>query len=586
MAAKKKMGGKKRIVNNSVEEAGQSRQFFFGHSKTKTIIVLGAIVLLTIAVYSSSINNGFVNWDDDKNVYENFAIRDFSKESVKSWFTKPLIGMYTPLVYASYAIDFKLGGLDPRIYHLTNLILHLLNIILVFYLVKLLTKTTGIAAIAALLFSIHPLNVGAVAPVSVRSGLLYSFFYLAAFYCYLRYVNNNFKPRYLVFAFVLFIMSLLSKSAAVVLPLLLCLTDYYYGRKFNFKVIIEKIPFFIPSVIFGMLTIIFREGAGRIWSPQILTVFDRIYLLGYSIAFYVFKLFLPVKLSAYYPYPVKVSAFLPLEVYLSPLLILAIIYCIYRFRDYRKELIFGTLFFFINIVLVLRIIPMGGEMVCERYAYLPYIGFFLIIGWTYHWVSNGTFRLKGLVRICFIALLAGGIIFFSIASYERSKIWKDSLTLNNDILEKYPIVIFAQNNRGKARMALKDYEGAMVDFNRALEIDSNFALPYYNIGDIKAIKQDFEGAIKYYSMAIELNPRFIEAYNNRGNMKSLMRDYAGAIKDYDMAAELMPDKPTIYSNRGSARQLSGDNHGACDDWRRALQLGYRESAGMLREYCK
>jgi hypothetical protein len=200
---------------------------FGPNPRIKMLFLLLAILLLTIAVYSNSINNGFVKWDDSDNVYDNVAIRAINSTNIKTYFTKPLLSMYTPLVYISYAIDYKIGKVDPRIYHLTNLLLHLLNIALLFFIVRQFTQRVEIAVIVSLLFAIHPLNTGAVAPASTRSTLLYSLFYLAAFYCYILYLKKNYNAKYLILSCVLFIMSLLSKSAAVVLPLLFCLDDYY-----------------------------------------------------------------------------------------------------------------------------------------------------------------------------------------------------------------------------------------------------------------------------------------------------------------------------------------------------------------------
>ena len=175
--------------------------------RVKTLLLLSAILLLTVVVYSGSINNGFVRWDDNQNVYENMEIRTLSASSIKTFFTKPLISMYTPLVYVSYAIDYKIGGLDPRIYHLTNLLLHLINIALLFFIVRQFTQRVEISVIVALLFAIHPLNTGAVAPASTRSTLLYSLFYLASFYCYILYLKKDYNARYIVLACLFFIMS-------------------------------------------------------------------------------------------------------------------------------------------------------------------------------------------------------------------------------------------------------------------------------------------------------------------------------------------------------------------------------------------
>ena len=235
----------------------------------RNLLILSAILLLTILVYARSLNNGFVAWDDPTNVYENPFIRELSGENLKTYFTKPLLAMYTPLVYLSFAVDYQIGGLDPRTYHTTNLILHLVNVSLVFMALWLLTRRTEIAAVAALLFAVHPLNTAAVAPVSTRSTLLYALFFLAAFLAYIRYLQTALKPRYIAVALGLFLLALLSKSAAVVLPLVLILTDYYVGRTFDRRAIGEKIPFFALSLLFGILTFALREDFGQIGTPLV-----------------------------------------------------------------------------------------------------------------------------------------------------------------------------------------------------------------------------------------------------------------------------------------------------------------------------
>jgi tetratricopeptide (TPR) repeat protein len=579
------------------------------HPNGKIILILSAILLLTIVVYFHSINNGFVNWDDGENVYDNISIRELSAGNIKLYFTKALAAMYTPFVYISFAIDYKIGGLDPRIYHATNLLLHLLNVILLFFVVRLLTPRIEIAAIVALLFAVHPLNAGAVAPVSTRGTLLYSFFFLAAFLFYLRYLKNNFGLRYLVVTLVLFLMALLSKSAAVVLPLVMLLTDYYCKRKLDARAVIEKIPFFVLSLIFGMLTFVFREDAGHPGSQYVFSVFDRIFLVGYSIVFYMFKLFIPVKLSAYYPYPVKIDGLLPLWFYPTPLVIAACIFFIYKLQNYRRELMFGALFFLINIVLVLKIVPMGGEIVCDRYAYLPYIGFFLIIGWAYCWITDRFYSSSGWIKYFVIVAVVLSSMAFSAISYERSKVWKDSLTLYNDVLEKYPFVDLAYANRGLFKSKQGDYSGAIDDYNKAIELNPGAVLAYTNRGIAKNSKQDYLGAIDDFSKAIELhpgdakaydsratakinggkdyadamvdfnkaielNPGYDFAYQNRGVAKLYFgKDYAGAMNDYNKAIELNPGNALAYSNRGNAKLYFGKDHaGAMDDYNKAIEL--------------
>ena len=576
MGSKKNRKKSKQIniaIDTSEIEAAAGRHPSGLHLNVKIILILSAILLLTIVVYSNSISNNFVNWDDGENVYNNISIRELSFDNIKLYFTKALLAMYTPFVYISYAIDYKLGGLNPHIYHATNLLLHLLNITLLFFVVRLLTKRIEIATIVALLFAIHPMNTGAIAPVSTRSGLLYSLFFLAALLFYIIYLKNKFRLRYLVLTIVFFLMALLSKSAAVVLPLVLLLTDYYYKRKFDIRAVAEKIPFFVLSLIFGILTIVYREDAGHIGSQYVFSIFDRIFLVGYSITFYIFKVFFPVKLSAYYPYPVKTDGLLPLWFYLSPLVIATFIFLIYKLQNYRRELIFGALFFLINIILVLKILPMGGEIVCDRYAYLPYIGFFLIIGWAYCWIADRSYSSPGLIKYFLIITLIVYSSAFSVISYERTKVWKDSITLFNDILEKYPLLDVAYNNRGMVKFeSEKDYVAAMADFNKAIELNPENALAYYNRGNAKMEQKNPEGALTDYNKAIELNPAHAMAYNNRGTAKMEQKNYEGAFADYNKAIAIDHDNYRAYYGRGNIKIVRQDYEGAAIEYSKAIAL--------------
>ncbi len=534
-------------------------------ARGRTILVLAIILLLATAVYSNSINNGFTNWDDHKNVYENYAIRDFSAANIKHWFTKPLSGMYTPLAYISFAIDYKLGGLDPRIYHLVNLILHLLNISLVYFIAGRFARGKEIAGVVALLFAIHPMNVGAVAWVSGRSTLLFSSFYLAAFYSYLLYLDHKFRNRYLVYALILFILSLLSKSAAVTLPVLLLLTDYYFGRKIDKRAAAEKVPFFVLSVIFGVLTFIFRQDAGTLASIYVYSFIERVFLVCYALAFYIVKLFLPINLSPYYPYPDKVAGLLPWEFYLSPLVLAGIAGLIIWARDFRRELMFGAGFFIVHIALLLRIIPMGGDFVCDRYMYLPGIGIFLIVGLAYSRArqGKGPFRSKVFVLLSAVMIIAA--LALSIVAYDKNRTWKDSLTLWDEVIKTGAKSPLTYNNRCVARIAVKDYIGAIDDCNRALLIDPLWVAAYVNRASAKSFLKDYSGAMADYEQALKIAPDSYEIFHSRCLVRREAGDLKGSIKDCEEAA-----KSDLYDGKAlavlcSLRLESGDTGGAVAD---------------------
>jgi len=507
-----------------------------------------AVLLITVLIYIPSLKNGFVNWDDNQNVYQNEHIKTINADNLKVYFTEPLIGMYTPLVYISYAIDYSIGKLDPYYYHLSNLILHLFNVLLIWLIMMALTNKPEIAAICALLFAIHPMNVGGVAPVSVRGSLLYSFFYLMAYLSYLVYLLKR-KWGYLIFSLILFTLSLLSKSAAVVLPVLMLATDIYLNRKDYLRMLLEKLPFLAISFVFGILTIYFRADAGHLWNSYDFTIIQRFFLVCHTILFYLFKLFIPLNLSAYYPYPNMVSGHLPLEFFAAPAIILIILIIILKSGSLRREIIFGSAFFLIQIGLVLKIIPMGDEIACDRYAYLPFVGMYFIIGHLIYSIMQR--RGSRLILMCIVGLM-GWMIWFGFLTNNRIKVWNNSIKLYNDVLSKYPDV----------------------------------AIVYYDRGIAKLEKSDVTGALSDFSNAIRINPYLDDAWIYRGNIKAGQKNLEGALYDLNKAIELKPGKAMAYVNRGSVLFMMNYSKGACIDWQRASKLGNKQAFIMLNYYCR
>ena len=220
------------------------------HSNLRITLCLCLILLIVFGAFLPSLKNGFVNWDDDCYVLNSSSISSsISASNLKSIFTSFSVGHYQPLTILSYAFDYQLFKLNPYYYHLTNLILHLLNSLLVFYLIYLLSGNIGVSFITAILFGIHPLHVESVAWISERKDVLYSFFFLLSCIIYLYYLTKERNSKYYLLSLFLFLCSLLSKSMAVTLPLLLLLMDYYLKRKPNKELLLDKIPYFFLTAI-------------------------------------------------------------------------------------------------------------------------------------------------------------------------------------------------------------------------------------------------------------------------------------------------------------------------------------------------
>ncbi len=575
-------------------------------------VVIALIILITGTVYSNSIRNGFVNWDDDLYVYTNKDIRHLDGDSIHEFFTGYFVKMYAPVTMISYALDYKMGELNAATYHRTNLILHLLNVALVFYLISALTGQTAIAAIAALFFGIHPLHVESVAWISERKDLLYSFFYLSGLITYVSFCEKKRRLKYYFFTILLFLFSLLSKSAAVTFPLILLLIDFYKGKKLTFKDNLDKIPFFVMAIGFGILSLLSQKVIGRNLDYVAgYTMVDRVFLAAYSFAFYLVKSVCPSGLSALHPMPMKPSGVLPLRYYFSIIAFIGFIWLLVKtFRSkleeaLKKDVIFGLLFFLFTIALIL-FIPVGEAVVAERYTYLPYIGIFMIVGRLYLQLMRKKFLSIPKVEYWYTAVILMVAVLFAGVSYGRNRVWKDTISLFSDVIAKNPDAGLAYNNRGNIRIDLKDFKGAMEDFNKAIElkyddaynnrgilrnrlgeykkavedfdkaalhIKLDKAKVYYNRGIAKLKLGDFKGAEEDFGGAIKTNPSYSSAYSNRGLVRyEKLSDFSGAITDFDRAISLDPAEPDAYYNRGNAKVRLGKLAEALPDYDRALQI--------------
>lgn len=569
---------------------GKEQYIYTAKDKKRIAVVLSAIILLTAIVFSSSINNDFVNWDDNVYVTDNDYIRDFSLSGINDiLFSRKANLGGTRFTIFMFALEYKLFGLNPVAFHSVNLLFHLINVSLVFWLIFLLFKRIEVATISALFFAIHPMHVESVAWVSQLKDVLYTFFFLGSLIYYVHYINKDFKKKYLLISFLLFFFSYHSKLTAASLPLLLFLFDFYYKRPFNKRLFLEKILFFLliaysplirPFIIKPLFLSPSPSISQIIEVPQLIvdfSFFERILLGAYSLTFYIANFFAPFNLHALHPYPEKINGMLPTEYYLAPLLILVliglVIWGIVKSGKSRDKLIFGALFFFITISMFSHIIPIKGVVVAaDRYTYVPYIGLFCIVGHFYTLAVDNKFAYSSKIKTLLLIVLSGYILAFSVVSWNRNKVWKNGLTLFSDVIAKNPNVEFAYTNRGNAKKVMQDYEGALNDYNKAVELKPNSSFPYNNRGVIEASMKDYDGALKDFNKAIKLFPKYVEAYCNRGHLKKSLGDYKGAIKDYDKAIELKPDFSPAYNDRGTTKNLIRDYNGSIQDFSKATEL--------------
>jgi Tfp pilus assembly protein PilF len=519
------------------------------------------ILLISFFIYLPVLHNGFV-WDDEYYIENNPLIYSIN---LKEIFSQNVLGNYHPFTILTLAIEYHFFGLNETGYHAVNLLLHLLNVILVFYTVFFLSEKAGVALVASLLFGIHPIHVESVAWVAELKDLLYTFFFLASYFFYLKYLKNL-KIRYYVFALALFSVSILSKAMAASLPLLLVLTDYLKGRKITKKSILEKVPFFLLAIALGVVAIIAQKSTGAISDLAIFTLPQRLVFASYGFITYLFKLLLPLNLSAFYPYPIKSYEDIPIQYYAYIFIFSVLVaYVIYSLR-FTQKIFFGIGFFAITVLLVLQLLPVGGAIIADRYAYIPSIGIFYLAGEGINLLWNK--KLKFVV----IILLSASAIFFSVKTHARCGIWKNEMALWNDVISQYQTVPRIYYNRGNVFMNEKNYDRAIGDYSKAIELNPNYAEAYYNRGIVYMNEKNYDRAIRDYSKAIELNPNYTEAYNNRGNIFKNNKNYDRALEDYNKAIELNPKLTEAYNNRGVVFINKNRNADAISDFNKAIEL--------------
>ena len=531
------------------------------------LLGLAIILGLTILVYLPVFNAGFA-YDDVNYIQKNGLIRSINLERI---FTENVMGNYHPLTMLVFSIEYQFFGLDATGYHIVNLLLHLVNILLVFYFILLLCNKPWVALIAALLFGIHPLHVESVAWISELKDLLYTSFFLGTLIFYLKYLNDT-KTKYYFVALLLFIFSLLSKGMAASLPVVLLLIDYFKRRKIAGRVIVEKIPFFLLAIIFGTVAVFAQQLSDAVQDASIYTFFQRMVFACYGFITYLWKLILPFKQSAFYPYPIKAGP-LPVYYYLYPILVIVLAALIIYSRKFTNKIFFSIAFFTITIFLVLQLLPVGDAIMADRYSYIPSIGLFYLAGEGLYWLWNKKYRTPAIAITALFALL------FCILTFQRNGVWKNDQTLFSDVIAKYPTVALAYNNRGSFFWDQKNYDEALIDYNKAIELRPIYPDALNNRGAIYLDKKRYPEAINDFNRVIELQKSYALVYSNRGLAMMETNKNSEARADFDKAIELKADYAEAYYNRGLLSMREKRPAEALRDYNKALELNpnYKEA---------
>lgn len=483
--------------------------------RNKSILICLLLTVTTAVVFCQVYRHDFISYDDNIYVYDNPDIKDgLTRESVKWAFTTDRTGNWHPLTWLSHILDWQLFGANPAGHHITNLILHVANTLLLFIILKRMTGALWQSAFVAALFALHPLHVESVAWVAERKDVLSTFFWFLTMAAYLRYVKQPNFSHY-VFVILSFLAGLMAKPMLVTLPFVLLLLDYWpLGRVLGFnrerfcKLILEKIPLFVLSAASSVVTFIMQRGSGAVMPVTLVALKLRIFNALISYVKYIEKMVWPSQLAILYPYHIWDLTVLSAVVSLAFLLAISVF--VFWLASRGKYMVTGWLWFLGTLLPVIGLVQVGSQRMADRYSYVTLIGLFIIIAW-------GVPKLLEKWRYKRVMLAAAGVVVvsaMSVCTYVQLRYWRNNITLFGHAIDVTEGNHIAHFHLADAFYKRKRFGEAIEQYRKFIEIIPDNAGAFNGLGFALARQGNFDEAIRYLNEALRINGDFAKAHAN------------------------------------------------------------------------
>jgi protein O-mannosyl-transferase len=480
------------------------------------LVVALLLAASTLAVFAQAIGFEFVDYDDNEYVTANPQVQGGLTVAGVGWaFTTFAAGNWHPVTWLSLMLDTSLGGPGPRIYHLTNVILHVANALLLFFLLDRMTGRRRPAAVTAALFAIHPLHVESVAWIAERKDVLSTLFLLLTLMAYIGSVERPGPGRRLAVV-ALFALGLMAKPMLVTLPLLLLMLDAWpFGRKEPWRrLVLEKAPLLALSIASSVVTLVAQHQGRTVGSLATYPFGVRVANAIVATATYLGKAFWPTRLAVFYPHP---GASLAVgTVVVSALILIALTISAIRLRRSHPALLFGWAWYLVTLAPVVGIVQVGWQARADRYTYVPLVGIFLGVVWGV--CDRFAHRPALLARTATAALVMLGIGAFVQTAY-----WRDSETLFGHAIAVTERNFLAHNDLGTALLRRGLPAPAAAHFAEALRIDPSYVDAHSNLGVALARQGMIDEAILEFQRALDLDPGHPDARRNLENAEEMRR---------------------------------------------------------------
>jgi len=548
------------------------------------------LIAATVLVFWPVKNHEFLNYDDNEYVTENPQVKSGLTLKGFVWaFTTTHAANWHPLTWLSHMMDYEFYGLAPGGHHLTSVLFHVANALLLFFVLQRMTKTLWVSGFVAALFAFHPLHVESVAWVAERKDVLSTFFWMLTLWAYVYYVEGPGLGRYsLVISF--FVLGLLAKPMVGTLPFVLLLIDYWPLRRFRFglsedgmnsksysemdshkqtsaalRLFLEKIPLFVLAAASSLITYLAQQKGGGVKSIETFPLATRVVNALVSYASYIRKMVWPEGMAFFYPYP---ETFPLWEVLGSTLVLSCISILVVRYARKHPFLLVGWFWYIGTLVPVIGLIQVGNQAMADRYTYIPLVGLFIMVGmgfprllekWPYRKVLLG---------------VATGLALFLLMVTTRLQInhWQNNFVVFEHALRVTSDNFLAHNNLGVVLAEHGKIEEAIAHFREAIRIKPNYLGAHYNLG-VNLMKQGrHEEAMDHYREALRIDPHDAETHNKVGILLAREGKQPEALNHFTEALRFKPDFAAARYNLGLALAEQGEYQKALPHFAEALRL--------------
>jgi tetratricopeptide (TPR) repeat protein len=591
------------------------------------LALCGVLALLTVGVYQRALTLDFINYDDHRYVTENPHVAQGLTWSNVAWaFSAFEFANWHPLTWLSHMAAAQVFGVEHAAgHHLINILLHLLNVMLVFALLHLMTGELVPSALVAALFAVHPLHVESVAWISARKDVLSTLLGLCALWSYVKYVGcqpsdvghgpdaiaggqrsavsgqkRTERPvpiagRTIWYGTLIlfYALSLLAKPTLVTLPALLLLLDHWplvrlgssianrsewaLGqagvpplRQFFLR-LVDKLPLVAIAIASCVVTVIAQRSGGAIRDFESFTLGQRVANAVVSYVAYLWQAIWPVKLAMFYPHPGWWSA---TEIWASAALLAAISAIVVALRRKRPYLVVGWLWYLGSLLPVIGLVQVGAQSHADRYTYVPLLGVYVMIAWS----------VPGFMRPARVQWIFGAaVVIIALASLAWRQIgfWRDDETLARHALAVTQRNGVAHLMLGNVLMNQGDVEGAIEHFRAATQFQHDWPDAYNNLGNAFAMSDSDDQAIVAFQRAIALQPKFAEAYRNLGVVLQRRNELDRARHAFERATEIDPNSHHAFINLGDVLRELGDLDGALRQFEHAVALRPQDPMALI-----